>query len=208
MCAQSGSRSRSLKTLPPSKSSSNRSRTIRLGQSITNFWTLCAMRSHAITAAMTAVLPPPVTMFSSSPSAPSLRLAQNLVRIDHPQERLPLMRPERARPRRLVVVLRGQKLDVLVRVRLQARHPVPPPVAEGILILCEAVEHGSAHLDLGGPESLAAHVVLHLAGDALLAAVGNSYCACNAGSFLPPAHEGIPRRAAKIACRSRSPTAR
>ncbi len=51
------------------------------------------------------------------------------------------MRPQRARPRHLVVIQRGQKLDVLARLGLQAGNAVPPPVPKGIFIFRELIKH-------------------------------------------------------------------
>src|SRR6266704_4652049 len=75
------------------------------------------------------------------PVRPNLRLPQNFVSIDHAQKRLPLVRPERPSSRCLVVVWRSKEGDVFVGIGFQARHAITPPVAEGILISCETVEH-------------------------------------------------------------------
>src|SRR5659263_111105 len=55
----------------------------------------------------------------------------------------------------------------------------------------------SAYLDLVGPQSLAAHVILHLAGDALPAGVGELVLRLQLRLSLAPSHERKPRRARK-----------
>ena len=52
-------------------------------------------------------------------------------------------------------------------------------------------------LNLCGPKSLAAHVVLHLAGDALLAACRELVLRLQLRLLLAPAHERISRRTRK-----------
>ena len=94
-----------------------------------------------------------------------LRPAQNLVSVDHPQKRLPLMRPQRARARRPIVVIRSQELNIPIGLGLQSRQPVAPPLEKGVLVSRELIVHGSGHLDLGTAQTLAAHVILYLAGD-------------------------------------------
>src|SRR6202035_1192517 len=99
--------------------------------------------------------------------------------------------------RPLIVLRRGEKFNVLVGICLQAGHPVPPPIAEPLLVRCETVKHGSAHLDFGCPESLAAHVVLDLAGDAFLPFTGKLVLSLQRNFFLTPTHKRISRCAAE-----------